>query len=163
MAPLGKRSEPVLREPPVVAPVLRAAIPLWQGCLEVFRECDSLVLAAQRRGGHPDVVGGSLPIELGYAALVPLVGRDLIYADPMLATGSTLRTVHELVVKKAGRPARTLILGAIAYRPTLARLAEELQADVIVASADDELDAKGYIRPGLGDAGDLAFGPKASL
>jgi uracil phosphoribosyltransferase len=162
-APFGPRAQRVLDTPVVLAPILRAAVPLWQGCLEIFRESDTLVLGAQRKEGAFDPGSGRIPIELGYAALVPLAGRTLIYVDPMLATGSTLRAVHELVVRRAGRPSRVLVLGAIAYRPTLEQLARELDATVIVGSADEGLDDRGYILPGLGDAGDLAFGPKFAL
>jgi len=76
----------------------------------------------------------------------------------MLATGSTLMALHPRVVDRAGTPSRVIVAGAIAYRSTLARLAEALGADVITASADDTLNDNGYIIPGLGDAGDLAFG-----
>ena len=103
---------------------------------------------------------GSIGVDVGYMAVVPLEGRTLVYADPMLATGSTLRKVHPALVKRAGRPERIVVAGVVAYRRTLEALERELGADIIVASADDALDARGYIVPGLGDAGDLAFGVK---
>ncbi len=161
--PLGERTEPVLRNHPVLAPVLRAALPFWQGLLEVFRDSDSIVLGAERREGLVDPETKSLRVDLGYAALVPLEGRTLVYVDPMLATGSTLRALHPMLLRRVGRPAQVLVCGVVAYRPTLALLERELGADIVVASADDGLDEHGYIQPGLGDAGDLAFGPKARL
>ena len=79
----------------------------------------------------------------------------------MIATGSTLRLVHERLAREGGRPRRVIVAGVIAFRGTLEKLEQPpLSAEVFVASADDELDAKGYIVPGLGDAGDLAFGAK---
>ena len=78
----------------------------------------------------------------------------------MIATGSTLRRVHPLVCDRAGTPARVIVAGVVGYRPALERVAQVLNADVLVASADDELDERGYIVPGLGDAGDLALGGK---
>ena len=157
--PLGERSEPVLTQDPVIATILRAGLPLWQGLLEIFPTSDSLILGAAREEGRsPDPDTGKIPIAVSYANWMGLEGRPLIYADPMLATGSTLMELHPRVVRAAGKPSRTIVVGVVAYRPTLDRLSRELGCDVVVASADDELDEKGYIVPGLGDAGDLAFG-----
>lgn len=158
--PLGSRHEPVLAKPPVLATVLRAGLPLWEGLLEVFRDSDSIILGASRIDDAVNADNGLLEIDFSYMTVVPLEGRTLIYADPMLATGSTLRKVHSVLVRKAGRPERVVVAGVVAYRKTLESLAAELPADILVASADDEIDARGYIVPGLGDAGDLAFGIK---
>ncbi|MAG57545.1 MAG: uracil phosphoribosyltransferase [Planctomycetes bacterium] len=156
--PLGTRAEPVLDGAPVLAPVLRAGLPLWHGMLDAFPEADSLVLGAARLEGAPDPETGRMQIEINYKSRADCTERTLIYVDPMLATGSTLLELHPQVIAHAGEPARVIIAGAIAYRGAIARLAEELSADVYVAAADDGLNEKGYIVPGLGDAGDLAFG-----
>jgi uracil phosphoribosyltransferase len=157
--PLGTRSEPVLAARPVLATVLRAGLPLWQGAQEALPESDTLVLGAVREEGHgPDPDTGRIPINVSYARWTQLAGRPLIYCDPMLATGSTLIALHPRVVAAGGRPSTTTVIGVVAYRPTLSLLSCELGCDVVVASADDELDERGYIVPGLGDAGDLAFG-----
>lgn len=156
--PLGQRSEPVLDGQPVLATVLRAGLPLWDGMLETFPDADTLVLGAARKEGRPDPETGRMQIEINYASRANLEGRPLIYVDPMLATGSTLLELHPRVVERAGTPSRVIIAGAIAYRETLGKLVEELDAEVIVGSADDTLNENGYIIPGLGDAGDLAFG-----
>lgn len=160
--PLGRRVEPVLGEDPVLVTIMRASLPMWQGMLEVFERADTVFIGAARREGAIASSGDpSLPIDLGYAAWTRLEGRTLIYVDPMIATGSTLRVVHEKLLAKCGRPRRVIVAGVIAYRETLKRLElPPLSAEVIVASADDELNSKGYIVPGLGDAGDLAFGAK---
>jgi len=157
--PLGTRREPVLEHPPVLAAVLRAGLPLWEGLLDGFPDADTLFLGARRvEGGAPDPTTGRMPIEVSYQSRAKVSGRTLIYADPMLATGSTILEIHPRVIEQAGVPSRVIIAGVIGYRPTLSKLAQELTADVYCASADDGLDERGYILPGLGDAGDLAFG-----
>jgi uracil phosphoribosyltransferase len=158
--PLGKRTERVLAEQPVLATIMRASLPMWEGMLDVFDRADNVFVGAARREGVVSSADPSLPVDLGYTACPRLDGRVLVYVDPMIATGSTLRLVHERLVAFAGRPSRTIIAGAIAYRGTVAKLEHALGAEIFVASADEELNAKGYIVPGLGDAGDLAFGPK---
>jgi len=160
--PLGLRVEPVLAEDPVLVTIMRASVPMWQGMLDVFERADTVFIGAARREGAVACVDDpSLPVDLGYSAWTRLAGRTLIYVDPMIATGSTLRVVHEKLLAKCGRPRRVIVAGVIAYRETLKRLeAPPLSAEVFVASADDELNTKGYIVPGLGDAGDLAFGAK---
>lgn len=157
--PLGCRSEPVVAAKPVIATVLRAGIPLWQGVTEALPDSDSLLLGAVRReDSGPDPDTGRIPVAVSYARWLPLSGRSLLYADPMLATGSTLLELHPLVLQGCGRPAHTSILCVVAYRPTLDLLSRELCCDIVAASADDGLDERGYIVPGLGDAGDLSFG-----
>jgi len=103
--PLGRRVEPVLAEDPVLVTIMRASVPMWQGMLEVFERADNVFIGAARREGSvtsPD--DPSLPVDLGYTAWTRLEGRTLIYIDPMIATGSTLRLVHEKLVAKCGRP-----------------------------------------------------------
>jgi uracil phosphoribosyltransferase len=160
--PLGRRSEPVLAEQPILAAIMRASVPMWEGMLQVFENADNAIIGAARREGVvASVAEPSLPVELGYTAWASVEGRTLIYIDPMIATGSTLRLVHDRLLAKAGRPRRVIVAGAIAYRLTAQKLEEPpFSAEVFVASADDELNEKGYIVPGLVDAGDLAFGPK---
>lgn len=157
--PLGPRTEPGLRESPVLGTILRASLPLWNGMLEVFPNSDSIILGAARKEGLVQD-DGSLGIDVSYTSLVPLKDRTLIYADPMLATGSTLEALHPMITERCGRPSKVWVAAAIAYRGTLEKIANALDCDVIVASADDELNEWGYIVPGLGDAGDLAFGGK---
>lgn len=158
--PLGERDEPVLAEHPVLVTILRASIPLWDGMLDVFTHSPTTVIGAARREGKY-VEGKGLEIDFTYAALSSVEGKTLIYADPMIATGSTLLKVHPKLVERAGKPKRVFIAGVIGYRGTAARLEREIpDCKVVLASADDTLDDRGYIVPGLGDAGDLAFGPK---
>jgi uracil phosphoribosyltransferase len=161
VTPLGRRVEPVLAEKVVLATILRASVPMWEGMLEVFEDADNIFIGAARREGSVSPSDPELPVDLGYAAWTPVAGRTLIYVDPMIATGSTLRLVHARLLAREGRPRRVIVAGVIAYRPSALRLEQPpFSADVFVASADESLDARGYIVPGLGDAGDLAFGPK---
>ncbi|HMS18660.1 MAG TPA: uracil phosphoribosyltransferase, partial [Planctomycetota bacterium] len=96
--PLGVRSEPAFAARPVLATVLRAGLPLWQGAQEAIPEADSLVLGAAREEGQgPDPDTGRIPINVSYARFLNLTARPLIYCDPMLATGSTLIALHPRV------------------------------------------------------------------
>jgi uracil phosphoribosyltransferase len=160
--PLGRRVEPVLAEDPVLVTILRASLPMWVGMLDVFENADNIVIGAARREGtirSPDVP--SLEVDLGYAAWTAVEDRTLIYVDPMIATGSTLRLVHERLLAKAGPPRRVIVAGIIACRATIEALERPpFSAEVVVGAADEGLDSRGYIIPGLGDAGDLAFGEK---
>jgi len=158
--PLGLAEEPVLERQPVLAAVLRASLPLWDGLLEIFPEADSLVIGASRREGSLQEGTLEMEVDLDYSALVSVEGRPLVYADPMIATGSTLRKIHPVICARAGKPSGVIVLGVVAYRLAMESLRDALDADVIVASADDHLDERGYIVPGLGDAGDLALGVK---
>ncbi len=159
--PLGQRAEPVLADVPVLVTILRASLPMWDGMLEVFRRSPTIVIGAARREGRVRSTDRGLAIDLSYAALSSVEGRTLIYADPMIATGSTLLAVHPEIMRRAGKPKRVIIAGIIGYRGSAERIEREIPgAEVILASADDELNEHGYIVPGLGDAGDLAFGPK---
>ncbi len=157
--PLGTKPEPVLAETPVLVTVLRASLPMWEGMLSVFRDSPTIFLGAARREGLPK--NGRMEIDMGYAALADVEGRTLIYIDPMIATGSTIEIAHADITKKAGCPSRVIVAGAIGYLRSVERLESTIpRCTAIVASADPELNEKGYIVPGLGDAGDLAFGPK---
>jgi uracil phosphoribosyltransferase len=159
--PLGSRREPVLASPPVLVTILRASLPMWDGMLDVFRNSPSIMIGAARREGRVAGPEARLEVDLGYAALSSAAGKTLIYVDPMIATGSTLLSIHPRLVARAGNPSRVVIAGIIGYRRTAERLERDIPgAEVILASADDELNELGYIVPGLGDAGDLAFGPK---
>src|SRR5262245_36628680 len=114
VTPLGRRVEPVLAETPVLVTILRASLPMWEGMLEVFDQADNVIIGAGRREGtvaspHDPV----LPVDLAYTAWTSVAGRTVIYVDPMIATGSTLRLVHEQLLAKAGRPKRVFVAGVI--------------------------------------------------
>lgn len=155
--PLGIANVDVLKEQPVVGTILRAGIPLHQGVLNYFDFADNAFVSAYRRH-HKD---GTFDIHLEYLSSPPLESRTLILTDPMLATGSSMVMTYKAMLQK-GRPAHTHIVAAIASIQGIDYVKSHLPSDVTVwvAAVDDELTAQSYIVPGLGDAGDLAYGSK---
>ena len=140
----------------VLATILRAGLPFHQGMLQVFDSAESAFIAAYRRE-HPD---GSMEIQLDYVSSTDLEDKVLIICDPMLATGSSINVAIQHLVR-FGKPEAIHVAAVIAS----AQGVEAVQAanplvHIWVGAIDDELTAKSYIVPGLGDAGDLAFGEK---
>jgi uracil phosphoribosyltransferase len=144
---------------PVLATILRAGLPLHQGLLNYFDNADNAFISAYRKH-KPD---GSFEISLDYVSCPELENRVVIISDPMLATGSSLvKTIHFL--KEEGRPKEIHIVAAIACTVGIEYVKrEEPPVRIWCGDIDDELTAKGYIVPGLGDAGDLAYGVKVQM
>jgi uracil phosphoribosyltransferase len=157
--PLGTAVHKVLNEQPVLATILRAGLPLHQGLLNFFDKADNAFISAYRKH-HKD---GSFEISMEYVSCPELENRILIISDPMLATGSSLvKTIQFL--REEGRPKEIHIVAAIACTVGIEYVKREAPAVTIwCGDIDDELTAKGYIVPGLGDAGDLAFGTKVQM
>lgn len=157
--PLGTATSKVLASQPVIATILRAGLPLHQGMLNYFDKADNAFISAYRKH-HKD---GSFEISLDYISCPELEDRILIISDPMLATGSSLvKTIHFL--KEEGRPREIHIVAAIACTVGIEYVKrEDPSVTIWCGDIDDELTAKGYIVPGLGDAGDLAFGVKVQM
>jgi len=154
--PMGESQVQVLASQPVLATILRAGIPLHQGLLNYFDRADCAFIAAYRKH-HRD---GSFEIEQQYITCPPLDGRVLIVADPMLATGASLILALETLLGY-GQPDQIHIVTAIACSEGIENVIRKFpEAEIWAGDIDDELTAKGYIVPGLGDAGDLAFGGK---
>lgn len=154
--PLGIAEHKILKDQPVLATILRAGLPLHQGLLNYFDRADNAFISAYRKH-HKD---GSFEISLEYISCPDLEGRVLVISDPMLATGSSLvKTIHHL--RSEGKPSAIHIVAAIACTVGIEYVKrEEPSVTIWCGDIDDELTAKGYIVPGLGDAGDLAFGMK---
>ena len=154
--PLGTALSKVLKEQPVLATILRAGLPLHQGLLNFFDKADNAFISAYRKHNKD----GSFEISLDYVSCPELENRVVIISDPMLATGSSLvKTIHFL--KEEGNPREIHIVAAIACTVGIEYVKREEPSVIIwCGDIDDELTAKGYIVPGLGDAGDLAFGVK---
>jgi uracil phosphoribosyltransferase len=154
--PLGTSPAFVLKEQPVLATILRAGLPLHQGLLNYFDRADNAFISAYRKHRRD----GSFEINLEYISCPPLDDRILIIADPMLATGSSLvKTIQFL--REEGKAREVHIVAAIACTVGIEFVRrEEPHVKIWCGDIDDELTAKGYIVPGLGDAGDLAFGVK---
>lgn len=154
--PLGAANCKMLKQQPVLATILRAGLPLHQGLLNYFDKADNAFISAYRKH-HND---GTFEISLDYISCPEIENRVVIVSDPMLATGSSLvKTIHYL--KEEGNPSEIHIVVAIACTVGIEYVRRaEPSVKIWCADIDDELTAKGYIVPGLGDAGDLAFGTK---
>jgi len=154
--PLGIAETSLLTEQPVLATVLRAGIPMHQGMLNVFDQAECAFIGAYRKTKK----SGAFEIRKEYVSSVNLDGRVLILIDPMLATGRTVvLTCKELLddfdIKSL------FIVSAIASEEGITHVRAYLpQAQLWTGAVDSELTSKAYIVPGLGDAGDLAYGVK---
>ncbi|MGH2644150.1 MAG: uracil phosphoribosyltransferase [Chitinophagaceae bacterium] len=154
--PLGKAPCKILLKQPVLATILRAGIPLHTG-LNRFFDRAGHAFAGAFREHKPD---GSFDINLGYLSCPPLEGRHLILADPMLATGASLvKTLDHLL--KYGVPDRIDVVTVIAATDGIRKVQQAYpEISIWAGDVDSQLNEKGYIIPGLGDAGDLAYGSK---
>lgn len=155
--PLGVAMVPLLKEQPIVATILRAGLPLHQGVLNYFDRADNAFVSAYRRH-HKD---GSFDIRLDYLSSPSLNNRILILTDPMLATGSSMVMTYKAMLQH-GKPKHTHIVCAIASMQGIEYVKSHLPTGISIwaGAVDEELTAQAYIVPGLGDAGDLAFGEK---
>ena len=157
--PLGIAQVPVLREQPVIATILRAGLPLHHGILGVLDKADNAFISAYRKH-HSD---GTFEISLDYISCPDMENRVVIICDPMLATGASLVKTMQFI-KEAGNPSEIHIACALACTVGLEYVQRaEPKATIWCGDIDDELTAKGYIVPGLGDAGDLAYGVKVQM
>ena len=157
--PLGIATSSVLQQQPVLATILRAGLPMHQGLLNYFDQADNAFISAYRKHNKD----GSFEISLEYVSCPDLDDRIIIISDPMLATGSSLvKTIHFL--KQEGQAREIHIVAAIACTVGIEYVKrEEPSVKIWCGDIDDELTAKGYIVPGLGDAGDLAYGTKLQM
>ncbi|MEP7277823.1 MAG: uracil phosphoribosyltransferase [Bacteroidota bacterium] len=156
---LGISNCKVLKDQPVLATILRAGLPLHNGLLNYFDKADNAFISAYRKH-HKD---GTFEIRLDYVSCPELEGRVVVVSDPMLATGSSLvKTIQFL--REEGHPSKIHVVTAIACTVGIEYvLRSEPNCKVWCGAIDDELTAKGYIVPGLGDAGDLAYGTKVQM
>jgi uracil phosphoribosyltransferase len=154
--PMGMAIVNNLEAQPVVATIMRAGLPLYQGILNFFDKADSAFIGAYRKHRKDD----SFEIDQTYVTSPELAGRPLIVADPMLATGSSLILALDALVAYDS-PSEIHIVSVIACTVGIEAIQRKYpQCTLWIAAIDEELTAKGYIVPGLGDAGDLAFGSK---
>ena len=157
VTPLGIATVPVLRSHPIVGTILRAGLPLHYGLLNYFDKADNAFISAYRRH-HKD---GSFDVKLEYVGSPDIQDRELILCDPMLATGSSIVMTYKALLEK-GTPRHTHMVCALASTLGIEYVKRNMPANVTIwaAAIDEELTAQSYIVPGLGDAGDLAFGGK---
>ncbi|MEI9809610.1 MAG: uracil phosphoribosyltransferase [Bacteroidota bacterium] len=156
--PLGTATSKILSTQPVIATILRAGLPLHQGILNYFDKADNAFISAYRKHNKD----GSFEISLDYISCPELEDRVLIISDPMLATGASLvKTIHFL--KEEGHPKEIHIVAAIACTVGIEYVKrEDPSVTIWCGDIDDELTAKGYIVPGLGDAGRPGFRGKST-
>lgn len=154
--PLDKIKVQEIAVQPVLTTILRAGVPLFQGVLNYFDKADCGFVAAYRKHDANDYFS----IKQDYLTCPNLEGRPLIVADPMLATGASLiEAIKDLLTN--GEPSQMHIVAAIASEQGLETIQKAYpQAYIWVGALDEKLTDKGYISPGLGDAGDLSFGEK---
>lgn len=154
--PLQTTRTEVLREQPIVIPILRAAMPFFQGILNYYDQADCGFVGAYRKEGEGDV-----EIQFGYMAAPNINNKEVILVDPMLATGkSFIKSIDNLL--KYGNPSKIHIVAVIASPEGVAYIKDNLVVPhkFWLCSLDEGLNDKYYIIPGLGDAGDLAYGSK---
>lgn len=154
--PLGLKNINLLTQQPVLATILRAGLPLHQGLLNVFDRADSAFISAYRKSTKD----GNFTIESEYISAPDLNGKVVIIADPMLATArSMVLCCRELLANYKIKELH--IVCAIASQEGIDHAKASLpKAKLWIGEIDEELTTKAYIVPGLGDAGDLAFGVK---
>ncbi|MBN3520543.1 uracil phosphoribosyltransferase [Algoriphagus lutimaris] len=143
----------------VIITILRASLPFYQGFLNYFDQAESGFIGAFREEEQED---GEIKINLGYKASPSLEGKEIILADPMLATGkSFIKTINALLVN--GKPKKIHIAAVFAAPEGIEYIKnnlKEIPFSIWLGVLDQKLNNLSYIVPGLGDAGDLAFGPK---
>jgi uracil phosphoribosyltransferase len=154
--PLGIAEVSIIKDDLVICSVMRAGLPMHLGLLDLFDRAGNAFVAAYRMS-HKDA---SFEINVDYINCPDLEGKILVITDPMLATGSSLiKTLEHL--QEFGKPSRISIISLIASNYGIRHLQRQFpDIDIWVAAVDDELTGKYFIVPGLGDAGDLAFGSK---
>lgn len=154
--PLDKIKVREIAVQPVITTILRAGVPLFQGVLNYFDKADCGFVAAYRKHDANDYFS----IKQDYLTCPNIEGRPLIVADPMLATGTSLiEALKDLLTN--GKPSQIHIVAAIASKIGVETVQKAYpEAHIWVGALDESLTPKGYITPGLGDAGDLSYGEK---
>lgn len=157
--PLGVAAVEEIDDKIVVATILRAGLPFHQGFLNFFDDAESGFVSAYRKG-RPD---GSFIVDVEYVATSSLTGKTLILVDPLLSTGTSLMLVYDALVRRAGEPEHTHFAAVFASEEGVDYVKRHINPSKYTlwcAAVDEELTSKSYIVPGVGDAGDLAYGEK---
>ena len=155
--PLAHTRQTLLQEFPVLATVLRAGLPFHQGFMNYFDQATCAFVGAYRVEGDGK---RQLAVHLDYLAAPNLQGKTLILVDPMLATGKSLVLTYRDLLR-FGTPKRLIIAAIIASPEGVAHIEAEIpEVELWLGALDERLNEQAYIVPGLGDAGDLAFGAK---
>jgi len=156
--PLGIKRMKVLNDQVVLASILRAGLPLHMGVLHIFDDAENAFISAYRQ--HKEN-SDDFDIHVDYVATPSIQDKVLVLVDPMLATGQSLVAVYDKL-KQFGLPKELHVISIIGSKQGIDYISEKLPENthLWIADFDQELNEKGYIVPGLGDAGDLAYGKK---
>ncbi|MEI6696787.1 MAG: uracil phosphoribosyltransferase [Bacteroidota bacterium] len=158
---LGIAEIQLLKQQPVIASILRAGLPFHYGLLNYFDQAENAFISAYRKHDKK----GNFDIQIEYLSCPDLTDKVLILADPMLATGASMvKTYKELI--SHGKPSHTYFVSVLASAEGIDYVHKHLSisdVSIWVGAVDDELTAQAYIVPGLGDAGDLAYGNKVQF
>lgn len=158
ITPLGSANVPVLTEHPVLIPVLRAGLPMHKGLQNIFDRSESAFISAYRKAEKNE----KFIVNVEYVSTPILTGKTIILADPMMATGLSIIAAYKQLINN-GKPKHLHIAIIIASTEGVEYLKRHLPSKNVtlwIGAVDIELTAQAYIVPGLGDAGDLAFGSK---
>jgi uracil phosphoribosyltransferase len=155
--PLGTANMMVIKDQPVIATILRAGLPVHQGLLNYYDHAENAFVSAYRKH-HKD---NSFEIKVEYLSAPSIDDKVLIICDPMLATGQSMFLAYKALLQR-GKPRHIHVIGLIASQEGLSYVQSHFPENTSfwLGAVDDELTAKSYIVPGLGDAGDLAYGSK---
>jgi len=157
--PLGQCDINVLDDQPVISTVLRAGLPLHQGFLNYFDKAGNAFVSAYRMHVPPN----DFEVKVEYISSPDLTGKTLILCDPMVASGQSMVLSYQALLESYGEPAHVHIVSVIASTEGMQYLKDNVKSNVTLwtGAIDVEMTAQAYIVPGLGDAGDLAFGVKS--
>jgi uracil phosphoribosyltransferase len=157
--PLGELEMDLPVEQPVLVSILRAGVPMHNGILDFFDNADNGFISAYRQ----KTKGTDFVIKVEYAAMPNVDDRTVILIDPMIASGRSLALCAQAISPTHGVPKQIILAGLIASEEGIDYVRRQVpQAHIFVGAIDNELTARAYIVPGLGDAGDLAYGSKTS-
>jgi len=155
--PLGVSNMNLIDEPIVLATILRAGLPLHQGLLNYFDQAENCFISAYRKHTSPD----EFDVEIEYMSSPDLEGKTILLNDPMLASGRSMVLAYKALLKR-GTPKKIHVVSVIASQQGVDLVRDNLPSNstIWVGAIDPEMTKESYIVPGLGDAGDLAFGSK---
>lgn len=157
--PLGEAEVALPDDQIVIATILRAGLPFHQGFLNYFDDAQNAFVSAYRKSTKD----GKFTVKVEYISCGSLEGKTLLLVDPMLATGTSLALTYNALCEKGGTPAHTHVASVIASEQGVDYAMKHMPREttsIWVAAVDEELTSRSYIVPGIGDAGDLAYGEK---
>jgi len=156
--PLGKAEVSVLKKQPVLATILRAGLPMNNGLLRILDRAENCFISASRKYSEAE----KFEIDFAYMASPSLNDKVVILSDPMLASGKSMEIGYGALFSK-GTPLHVHLVSIIASREGVDYISKKIKnrnVTLWLGAVDNEMNPKSYIVPGLGDAGDLAFGEK---